>query len=69
MKRILLSLLFISLMAPQSTEGQPSADLRVKLAKVNARYSLGDHFGKPVFIRIFKEDYLLELWVQEDDGN
>lgn len=69
MKRILLSLLFISLMAPQLTEGRPSADLRVKLAKVNARYSLGDHFGKPVFIRIFKEDYLLELWVQEDDGN
>ncbi len=72
MKRILLSLslslLSIALMNPQPAEARPSGTLRVKLARVNAKYNLGEHFGKPVFIRIFKEDYLFELWVQERDG-
>ncbi len=73
MKRILLSLslslLGIALMNPQSTEARPSGELRVKLARVHAKYNFGEHFGKPVFIRIFKEDYEFELWVQEEDGH
>lgn len=41
---------------------------RVATARKNVKSELGEHFGKPVFIRIIKEDYLFELWVQEADG-
>lgn len=41
---------------------------RVAIARNNVCAALGEHFGKPVFIRIIKEEYLLELWLQEKDG-
>lgn len=46
----------------------PAKDDRVATARANVLGELGAHFGKPVFIRIIKEDYLFELWVQEADG-
>lgn len=46
--------------------GVPQAPTnRVKLAKKHVEGELGPHFGKPVFLRIVKEDWLLELWVKE----
>ena len=46
-----------------------SNDDRVTTARQNVQSTWGKHFGKPVFIRIIKEDYAFELWVQEQDGN
>ena len=40
---------------------------RVTTARKNVQEELGEHFGKPVFIRIIKDDRDLELWVQEAD--
>ena len=40
---------------------------RVATARKNVQEELGEHFGKPVFIRIIKEDRDLELWVQAAD--
>lgn len=45
-----------------------SAQERVRKASENVQTELGEHFGKPVFIRIIKEDYKLELWLQDKDG-
>ena len=58
------------LMLPMFTgcEGAPP-EQRVATARQNAEPELGEHFGKPVFIRIIKEDYELELWVQEPDNS
>ncbi len=41
---------------------------RVELARKHVKGKLGTHFGKPVFLRIVKEDWLLELWVKEGKG-
>ena len=46
----------------------PGAD-RVSEARSHVEEELGVHFGKAVFIRIIKEEYLLELWLQEEDGS
>ena len=37
---------------------------RVQKARENTRAEWGRHWGRPVFLRIIKEDSLLELWVQ-----
>ena len=41
---------------------------RVSVARENVSAELAPHFGKPVFIRIIKEEYILELWLQEENG-
>lgn len=41
---------------------------RVAEARQHVEAELKEHFGKPVFLRIIKEDYELELWLQEPDG-
>lgn len=41
---------------------------RVIQARQNVLPELELHFGKPVFIRIIKEDWELELWVKEPDN-
>lgn len=46
---------------------QPERD-RVSAARASVSAELGPHFGKPVFIRIIKEDRQLELWLQEPDS-
>lgn len=38
---------------------------RVTEAHTKVQTELGKHFGKPVFLRIIKEDHVLELWLQE----
>ncbi len=40
---------------------------RAHWARQNTMDSLGAYFGSPIFIRIIKEDLLLELWVQQGD--
>lgn len=62
----LLPLLMFSIFT--GCEGAPP-EQRVATARQNVQPELGEHFGKPVFIRIIKEDYELELWVQEADKN
>ena len=65
-----LTALLPLLMLPFLTDckGAPP-EQRVVTARRNAEPELGEHFGKPVFIRIIKEDYEFELWVQEADKN
>ncbi len=41
---------------------------KAKHARTNVQPHLGRHFGKPVFIRIIKEERRLELWLQEPAG-
>ncbi len=41
-------------------------ELRVTMARQHCLAELEVHFGKPVFIRIIKEERILELYVQEE---
>ncbi len=63
--RILFSLLSLGTLtqAATSCKEAPGPE-RVATARENVRPELGDFFGDPVFIRIVKESWLLELWVQ-----
>lgn len=47
----------------------PESGDRVENARQRVQAGLGEHFGKPIFIRIIKEDKDFELWVQEKDGH
>lgn len=38
---------------------------RVVEARSREHAELGQHFGSPVFLRIIKEDFILELWLKE----
>ena len=58
---IILSVIVMGI-APAQTTG-----VRVLDARNNVQSEFAEHFGKPVFIRIIKEDRDLELWVQESD--
>ncbi len=49
--------------AATSCKEAPGAE-RVATARAHVQADLGAFFGDPVFIRIVKESYLLELWVQ-----
>lgn len=64
-----ISLTLVSLLMLPLTTGceAPPPEQRVKTARQNSTPTLGRHFGKPVFIRIIKEDYEFELYVQEPD--
>lgn len=42
---------------------------RVTEARLHVQEDLEEHFGKAVFLRIFKEEKLLELWLQDKDGD
>ncbi len=65
---IFLALLIIPLLILLMSPNTDAAENRVATAKENVAPALAAHFGKPVFIRIIKEDYELELWVQEPDS-
>lgn len=43
----------------------PSPEERVAAALNRTENEWREHIGKPVFIRIIKEEHLLELWLQE----
>lgn len=45
-----------------------SPEQRSARAEQKARAIFGDNFGRPVFLRLLKEDDLLELWIQSPQG-
>ena len=60
---LLLLLSFMTLSCTDAAGGD-----RVATARQHSMAGFGQHFGKPVFIRIIKEDWELELWVKEPDN-
>ena len=63
---LLLTLIILSVIVMAIAPAQTTGD-RVLDARNNVQAEFAEHFGKPVFIRIIKEDRDLELWVQEAD--
>lgn len=63
---LLLTLIILSVIVMTIAPAQTTGD-RVLDARNNVQSEFAEHFGKPVFIRIVKEDRDLELWVQEAD--
>lgn len=63
---LLLTLIILSVIVMGIAPAQTTGD-RVLDARKNVQSEFAEHFGKPVFIRIIKEDWELELWVQEAD--
>lgn len=57
--------------APTSTSPTQASQepARVTQARLHVQEDLAEHFGKAVFLRIFKEERLLELWLQDEDGD
>lgn len=62
----LIALIILSVIVMEIAPAQTTGD-RVLDARNNVQSEFAEHFGKPVFIRIIKEDWELELWVQEAD--
>lgn len=62
----LIALIILSVIVMGIAPAQTTGD-RVLDARNNVQSEFAEHFGKPVFIRIIKEDWELELWVQEAD--
>ena len=56
-----------NLRAAAATERAAVAEARVRPALEGDLRKLGLHYGAPVFMRIFKREKQLELWVQGDD--
>ena len=54
--------------APASSNRAQLAATRVRPALDQELSRLGLRFGSPVFMRIFKQEQLLELWVEGDSG-
>ena len=52
--------------SPTQASQEPA---RVTQARLHVQEDLAEHFGKAVFLRIFKEERLLELWLQDEDGD
>jgi len=60
--------LLLMMLSPEPLSARPASDNRVSLAREHVAAELGSCFGHPVFIRIIKEELLLELWCQDKDG-
>ncbi len=63
---------WIILMSAPNTTNTPQTlqePARVTEARLHVQEDLEAHFGKAVFLRIFKEERQLELWLQDEDGN
>ena len=56
---------FLSLMGGELPGSTPNRELA---ARRNTAARLMQHWGKPVFIRIIKENGVLELWLREKEG-
>lgn len=65
MRKFLLLILFLTLPAAIMLFPNPSPEERVASARKHTENEWGSHIGKPVFIRIIKEERRLELWLQE----
>ncbi len=66
--RILLGPMMIEHVAAKSTDRAVAAESRVKPALEGDMSKLGLRYGAPVFMRIFKREKELELWVESDSG-
>ncbi len=66
LSRLLLPLMALGMLSQAATSCRPTGEERVTTARANVHGELGAFFGKPVFIRIVKESWLLELWVQHE---
>lgn len=64
MRKLLLFTLILSPVFIMTVCQQPPEN-RVTTARKHAEKEWAAHFGKPVFIRIIKDERLLELWLQE----
>ena len=64
----ILSCIIIALVVMVSEGAGRTTESRVTEAKRATAHKLKQHWGKPVFIRIIKEEYLLELWLKEGEN-
>lgn len=67
--RFLLAIVFLFFVATGVTQAEGRADAAAARVEPRLRQELaaaGLKFGAPVFLRIFKQDAQLELWVQRD---
>ena len=66
-------LLFSAIVMTSATSAAPPPcpiePTRVTEARLHVENELKEHFGKAVFLRIFKEEKTLELWLQDEDGD
>lgn len=60
--------LLLMVVSPATLSDQSASDARVSRAREHVAAELGSCFGRPVFIRIIKEELLLELWCQDKQG-
>ena len=63
---LLMTLAILPAMNTQATPQPPPEPDRVVQARKHVTPELGAYFGRPVFIRIIKEDWELELWVRNN---
>lgn len=68
MRRVLLLPTLFAAMSPLPLPARDTVDDRVLLARKHVVAELGAFFGRPIFIRIIKEEALLELWSQSPEG-
>ena len=68
LKHLCILVLLSSFMALMGGELQNVAQDREIAARRNTAARLMQHWGKPVFIRIIKEERKLELWLRENNG-
>lgn len=66
MKKLLLLPALFLLMSPETQAVPAKEPPRVTTARKNVAPRLKQYFGRPVFIRIIKENALLELWLKKD---
>lgn len=66
MKLLLLILLILCMLLTYSLRGSVKDD-RAHTAKEATAAILGEHWGKPVFLRIVKEERIMELWLKSGD--
>ncbi len=64
--RFLLPLMALGMLSQAASSCKEAEPDRVAAARENVQPQLGAFFGLPVFIRIVKESWLLELWVQHE---
>ncbi len=63
LNHLLLPLLALGMLLLSTTSCKAGGAERVAAARAHVEAELGAFFGDPVFIRIVKESWLLELWV------
>ena len=67
-KLFLLTLLLSIPIVLMMLQPSKSPEERIATARTHAEGEWSTHFGKAVFLRIIKEEKILELWLQEQDS-